>query len=169
MSENSQIIEPWNDEGNASLDERRGTFLKVLCILSWIWMGLQLFSNVSAYFGGPEKLMEAKSDAEDAFGSAEGSGFMKSVLEQAMVVLDRTIENFYAIYLGNIIALLIGVLAVYLMFTLKKIGFFLYVLYAAIAIGVASYYIGAATALMDIIVSIAFIIMYGVNYKRMTA
>lgn len=168
MSENNQIVEPWNDEENMSIDERRGSFLKVLCILSWVWIGMQLFSNVSAYSGGPEKLMEAKSEAEDAINTVD-SGFLRTVMEQAVTVLDKTIENFYEIYLGNIIALLIGGLAVYLMFVLKKAGYFLYIIYVGITIGVGIYYLGLATALMDVIISLAFIIMYGVNLKRMNS
>ena len=169
MTENNQVIEPWNDEENQSIDQRRGQFLKVLCILSWIWIGIQLFSSVVAYVGGPEKLMEAKSEAEDAIGAIEDTGFMKTIMQEAMIVLDKTIENFNAIHIGNILGLLIGGLAVYLMFSLKKTGYYLYILYVAIVVGVAVNYLGFASGLMDIVISIAFIIMYGVNLKRMTA
>lgn len=169
MSDNDQVIEPWNDDSNASMDERRGQFLKVLCILSWVWIGIQLFSSVVAYVGGPEKLIQAKSEAEDAIGAANESGFMKTVMEEAMIVLDKTIEHFNAIHIGNILGFLIGGLAVYLMFTLKKSGFFLYILYTVIIAGVSVYYLGVASAMMDVALSIAFIIMYGVNVKRMTA
>ncbi|MDX1349030.1 MAG: hypothetical protein R3279_02220 [Putridiphycobacter sp.] len=169
MTENNQVIEPWNDESNMSMDERRGKFLQVLCILSWIYIAIQLFSSVVAYIGGPEKLMQAKSEAEDAIAAVDDSGFMKTVMAEAMIVLDKTIENFNAIHIGNILGLLIGGLAVYMMFTLKKTGFFLYILYVVIIAGVSVYFLGFASAIMDILVSIAFIIMYGVNVKRMTA
>lgn len=169
MSENNEIIEPWNDDSNLSMDERRGTFLKVLCILSWVWIGIQLFSSVTAYVGGPDKLIEAKSKAEDTIAGVDDTGFMKTVMEEAMLVLDKTIENFNAIHISSILGLLLGGLAVYMMFMLKKTGYFLYILYAVIIAGATIYFLGFASAMLDIFVSIAFIIMYGVNLKRMTA
>ena len=78
MTENNEVVEPWNDEENQSIDQRRGQFLKVLCVLSWIWIGIQLFSSVVAYVGGPERLMEKKSKAEDDLGSMEISGVIKT-------------------------------------------------------------------------------------------
>ncbi len=170
MSDNNQIIEePWNDETNMSLDERRGTFLKVLCILSWVWIGIQLITNLFSYLGGPEKVVEAKSITEDSLSELDDSPFMRSVVEQSLEILDKTIENFNAIYLGNIVGLLIGGLAVYMMFMLKKTGFFLYCVYVGVILFVTVNYLGFSSAMLDMVISIAFIIMYAVNLKRMTA
>lgn len=170
MTDSNQIIEPWDNEENMSMDDRRGMFLKVLCILSWIWIGIQLFSSVIAYINGPEALFEAKSRAEDALhATSEDLGFMQGVMAEALRVLDKTIEHFNAIHIGNILGFLVGIMAVYLMFSLKKTGFYLYIVYALIIAGISVYYLGLNSAIFDIFLSIAFIIMYGTNLKRMTA
>ncbi|MFK8044802.1 MAG: hypothetical protein AB8B72_04865 [Crocinitomicaceae bacterium] len=173
MSENKQEVEPWNDEANMTIEDRRGTFLKVLCILSWVYIGLELFSVVFGYIGGREKVLESISLSEDAKAKITGSSFWDNIartaVEQSIIVLEKTVENFEQIYLGNFLAIVVGGMAVYLMYILKRNGFYLYILYSVIALGISAYFLGVSSIQGAAIISLAFIIMYAVNLKRMTA
>jgi len=173
MNEIKDEVEPWNDEANMTIDDRRGTFLKVLCILSWIYIGFELFSVVFGYIGGRENVLESISITEDAKAKITGDSFWDNIartaIDQSIVVLEKTVENFDQIYIGNFLAVVIGGMAVYLMFMLKRNGFFLYILYSLIAVGISGYYLGVSSIQGAAFVSLAFMIMYGVNLKRMTA
>ena len=169
MNEEGQTLEPWNDESNMSMNDRRGTFLKVLCILSWISTGLALIVNFLSYIGGKEAVLENISRSEDELQKLDEGSFFYTIMKSTIEIQESIYPNFDLYYGGNILAVLIGGLAVYMMFMLKKTGFALYILYCALISIVSIYTIGAGNTGFEIFISIAFIIMYGVNLKRMTA
>ncbi|MFD1553548.1 hypothetical protein DNU06_07685 [Putridiphycobacter roseus] len=160
----------WEDDSHQSMKEQRGTFLLTLSILSWVWIGIQLISTLFTYMRGPGPLVDSLTLIEDATSEQSlDNPFMASLMEGSLDTIRKTIENFSAINIGNMIALLIGGLGVYMMFNLKKTGFGLYVLYCAGIAGVNIYFLGGFSFIFDAFISLAFIIMYGVNLKRMNA
>ena len=168
--ESSLDTNNWDDDSHQSMKERRGHFLMTLCILSWVWIGIQLISTLFTYLRGSGQLEQSLSLIEDATSESQTDNpFMTSILEGSLDTIRKTIEHFDAINIGNMIALLVGGLGVYMMFNLKKIGFGLYVIYCAGIAGVAIYFLGGYTFIFDAFISLAFIIMYGVNLKRMNA
>ena len=179
MTEENLTTNNWDNNDNQddfqSMKEKRGPFLLTLCILSWIMIGFSLISTLFTYLGGVEKLEDSVSIMEDQMSEiSQASSFGGAMMESALEMLEKTIENFSAINISTMLALLIGGLGVYMMFNLKKMGFGLYVLYCIAIPAVSIAFLGSSQAVMmsigiNAFISIAFIIMYGVNLKRMTA
>ncbi len=175
MSDQINDSTDWNDETNLSMKERRGNFLLTICILSWVYIGLMLIMTFFNYLKGTDELEQSLMVLEEGTPGVEGNPFAETMVDGAMVITERTIENFQGINLSTMAALLLGGLSVLLMFNLKKLGFGLYVLYSIAVPTVSLYFLGADqqitiwTVAASAVVSVAFIIMYGVNLKRMTA
>ena len=174
MSDQVNETVDWNDESNQSMSERRGQFLLVLCILSWIGIGMGLITTLFNYSRGTADI-EAQLDEFESLGEVDtGSSLLNSFTDGAKDMAIKTIENFQAINLSTLLALLLGGLAVYMMFNLKKTGYYLYILYCLATPAISIYFLGANQAvylsvMVGALFSVAFIIMYGVNVKRMTA
>ena len=127
-----------------------------------------------SYFNGTEQLEKQLAETSDVFEQETGSEMINNMLSGAEEILYKTIENFNAIQLSTIVGLLIGALGVYLMFQLKKSGFFLYVLYSVIIPFISLYFIGSSAIIVIGIastglISVVFLILYAVNLKRMSA
>lgn len=171
--ENNEILEGYNED-DQPIKERRGAFLLVLCVLSWVSLGLAFFSELYALIigkSGLEKSIDAAYTSKDLF--AENSFFGK-FMNGNLEMLENQLENYTAMHASNILLILTGVLSVYLMFSLKKTGFYLYVIYALGSVAVLPIFTGTSfmvifSVITGGVVSIAFIIMYATNLKRMTA
>lgn len=173
MTDQNLEANVWEDETNKSMKERRGSFLNVICILSWVWIGLMLFSTLFTYMNGTDSLEQSLIIMEEASEQANNA-FVESMMGGSVEMLNNQLENFTVINLSTILFLLIGGLAVYLMFNLKRNGFFLYILYCIAGPVITVMFLGTSQPAvwgltLDIFVSIGFIIMYAVNLKRMTA
>ena len=167
----------WNDMTNESIKERRGTFLNVLCILSWVWIGFMVLSTLFTYMGGTEKIEESLYLIEESSASmsSNSNAWAEMMIGDSIEISKRTLANFTTLNFVTIIMYLIGGFSVFLMFQLKKTGYFIYVFYSLALPSIGLYFLGTdlsivlASALFGYVISIAFIIMYGVNLKRMTA
>jgi len=166
----SEIIVNQFNESNQTLKEKRGTFLLVLCILTWINSGLGI-SGVASTLSKGEDLMSLQIELIES--TESGNEFFDKILASSVETLVVTLENFQIYHIGSVLVFLVGILSAYLMFKLKKIGFFLYVLYCFG--GLAFYYSifgetssAMLTMMLTGVMSIVFIILYGVNLKRMT-
>ena len=168
----NSIDNQWGDSPE-TLKEKRGSFLLVISILSWVFIGFMILSTAISYFTGVEKLQEQIDLSMDQINQETGNAFADSIIQDAIGVMEKSITNFYAIQLSTMISLLIGALAVYLMFQLKKAGFFLYLLYTVMFSAISFYYLGSGMTVwlaqaLYIFFGIAFVILYAVNLKRMT-
>ncbi len=155
-----------------SMKEKRGTFLLVLCILSWISSGFSVISSLTTLVGGKKGIQDQILEMEDQLESAD-SEFLYSILENALIQLNATLENFFPLQLSLLVISAVGVFSVYLMFNLKKNGFGLYVLYAILSPLITFYFFrnipeSTTTLIFSLSISAVFIIMYYTNLKRMT-
>lgn len=174
--ENNEILEnQWDDNSDESMKEKRGTFLLVLCILSWVFIGYSFIMGLVSLAGGTQKLEEqlVQADMTNAFSQDTGNDMANSILSSANEMIIKTIENFYPLQMSNLVVLLIGALAVYMMFQLKKSGFYLYVLYTILIPAISFYFLGANMIVimavgLNMFFGVLFLILYGVNLKRMT-
>jgi hypothetical protein len=131
---------------------QRPTLLTVICILSFIagvwglWGGIQ-----SAFTDAPQREFE-----EDS----------------AMVMAEKSVEKAVPMGYTNIALSLLSLVGVWLMWNLKKNGFWIYVVAAVGGLVVPMVFLGGGllTALgvgfMGLI-SVVFIILYAVNLKHM--
>jgi len=169
-----------NQLNNEMMEPARPQFLSVLCILTWIMCAITFVSTLSGIVMKPsvEKQMEQIEQLRSV--SPEAAEKMEAMLENQSGT-DQAIST-----LITLLSLALSAYGAFLMWKLKKTGFFLYITgeliwYVSLAFGGAqaleaagamsgmgSAVIGVAVgvfALFDII----FIAMYGANVKYMKA
>jgi len=173
---NNEILENnWDNDSTQSINEQRGSFLLVLCILSWVWIAYALFSGLISILNGDAALEEVlgKIDVSEVMEQSSGNPLADSMLTGMAEMMGNLIEHFYHIQYANFVALMIGALSVFLMFSLKKIGFTLYAIYTFAIPGITLYFLGTSMLVwlsvgLSGFLGVVFLIMYGVNLKRMT-
>lgn len=155
---------------------KRPTFLTVLCILSFIGLGLAILEALSGLIMGPF-LKEAAGFAESGMNEAmdEISSDAPEILPFIENIFGGTIgmlEHITEISLVNLLCSGIALYGVIMMWNLKKTGFFLYAggkiviaMFPLILIG--SNVLTAMASVIGSFIAAAFIIMYAVNLKSM--
>ncbi|GAB5418817.1 MAG: hypothetical protein Crog4KO_02030 [Crocinitomicaceae bacterium] len=129
---------------------KRPVFLTVVCILSFVGIGLAIIGYAGAFalLGAAESGLSAAADAGATVTASTG-------MIWAYIIVG---------FLSTIIAL-VGVIQ---MWKLKKSGFMLYTAAQVIGIILTVMVYGFGGAAMGIVFAAAFIIMYGVNLKHMS-
>jgi len=167
MEENVTTIDP---------PKKRPTFLTVLCILSLIGSGgfgllysvYQFATFESTYPANVEKISTALEQMEDA---GMDSGFLYNNAQNSLIQLEKMSQNLGLITGANCLFALLSLLGIFLMFKLKKNGFYLY-------LGANLFWLLVPLALIDfdatmmntIIgggITILFVILYALNLKHM--
>jgi hypothetical protein len=155
----------------------RPTFLKVLCILSFISIGLSLIFSLGSVFGGPQseeemvaqkvELLEANEELRD-----NGMDGFADMMEQMTRMNESINANFYMASVVSILALLIGFYGVFSMWQGKKLGFHLYIVYSLISVGQLYLFVSPAdipsiAIIFNLIVAGVFILLYSRNLHWM--
>ncbi len=154
MEENNEVLEFDLDQHHQG--ELTST-LKVSSILSWIMAGIMIVMC--------GLMLLAKGTLETVL--AENTGDFSGEQLNAMEVL---MENYYSIFLSNFIFYIISVVAVILMYKLKKIGFYIYVplhiLIMAFPYTYQPFVLDGGT-IFSLAILVTFIALYGSNLKHM--
>ncbi|MFA9370578.1 MAG: hypothetical protein ACERIH_02625 [Labilibaculum antarcticum] len=166
MEENVTTIE---------VPKKRPTFLTVLCILSFIGSGFLLGATTYQYFtfekNYPEQMGNFQSTLEMFSDAGTESGFAYESIENQMIVLEKTSQNLGMISGVNILFAILSLLGVFLMFKLKKNGFYLYsganLFWLLVPLVLVDFEASMMNALFLGLFTILFIIMYAVNLKHM--
>jgi hypothetical protein len=155
----------------------RPTFLKVLCILSFISIGLSFIFSLGSVFGGPQseeemvaqkvELLEANEELRD-----NGMDGFADMMEQMTRMNESINANFYMASVVSILALLIGFYGVFSMWQGKKLGFHLYIVYSLISVGQLYLFVSPAdipsiAIIFNLIVAGVFILLYSRNLHWM--
>lgn len=162
--------------GTMSAPPARPTLLTVICILSFIagaWgviggiMSLTSHNDEQALIEAQQKMEEAKAQLGD-----QANGVVGNMMDSGMEVAQKATENAKPIGISNILLSLISLFGVWQMWNLRKSGFWLYVVAAIGALAVPLVFLGGGMmAIMSVgfggLISIVFIILYGVNLKYM--
>lgn len=147
---------------------KRPTFLTVLCILTWVgsvWAIISLFLGKAA-------VSMASGMAEGMSSVAEGAAGSSPELSKAMEDMNSAVSNYDTyMYIGIACALLCIVGAV-MMWQLKKMGFYVYVVGELVApiLGIVllgSSAMAGAMAVLGMIIPVVFVVLYGLNLKHM--
>ncbi len=162
-------------DGQSSMSNPQGAskggipvFLKVLCILTFVGSGLGIlgaFINMAT-----KKMTERTFQSMNRFGS--------DLFDTVGFNLDEMMRWQTYMNVANLIGALLCLAGALMMWRLKKIGFYLYVPGAIIpaivsAIGVQYMMsgfmsgLGTAGAVIGGLISVAFVIMYGLNFKHL--
>ncbi|MBI5218716.1 MAG: hypothetical protein HY958_07295 [Bacteroidia bacterium] len=146
-------------------------FLKVLCILSFVGVGLAIISSIWGYFAAKavSAVSQGFADLGDKLAEGQASGQMNAAMDSVNASLKWAGVN----AIVGVIAALICLIGVIMMWKLKKTGYYIYiigeiapVIAGAVLMG-GSFFGGMAIA-MSLVVPIAFIVMYGLNLKHMS-
>lgn len=158
-----------NEFGNDSqtIKEERGTFLLVLCILSWIFSGINFINVFFTFISGESKFAEKI----DVLIEGTGVSFIDNAMVEAVPQLELILENFAGYHISNTLLFMIGILAVILMFKLKRIGFYMYIFYSILALFIQNYFLGelptnSGTLYLSGFISVIFIILFALNFKK---
>lgn len=156
---------------DAGGEDKMPTFLKVLCILSFIGCGIGLVSGIMGYFsnktlaaagGGFADMMEGMEDLEGAEGMSEAMELMGGMVDFNAMANSALIQALLCV------VIFIGVL---MMWKRKKTGFYIYTV-SNLAYGLVPIVIvGGLAGMMGtigLIFVVAFIIMYALNLKHMS-
>lgn len=149
--------------------KERPTFLTVLCILSFIGVGLTIIQSITRFFA-----TKASSALMDATG-------VMDEMEQAMqevpggdIVTDSVstiVDKGPMLATINLIAALVVLAGVLMMWNLKRTGYYIYIvgeIAPVVALVVVGGLLGGFLAIITSVFAILFIILYGLNVKHMT-
>jgi len=146
----------------------RPAFLKVLCILSWISVALGVFGCLSNSLTPFSDSMDILDDQISMMEEIDAPG-----LEDFGYFLQAKKDNFKLENTGNFILILIEGFAVYLMFMLKKIGFWVYtgtqigfIMLMTLIYPISNMFT-ILTLIIYLFLIVLFVILYALNLKHM--
>ena len=153
MSESTPTFE--SPENTSSNMNERPVFLKVLCILSWIGSGIQIFVYTLYSIFINESV---KQEMYNLLPNQEMVDMYKDIFN----LMDKTSIWYLILYLGN-------VAFVYMIWNFKKMGFYGYCLIQVLIL-LVPYSVNPFDfnqLLLSAIFPIIFIVLYGVNLKHL--
>lgn len=157
-------MEPVKTDTN--LPAKRPKFLTVLCILSFVGIGLSLIANVYYYF-----IYSAAASAAEALNLSTASTGTKDLMNAAANALGANPGKLALSALIQAILNLPLLAGVLLMWKQKKLGYFIYapleIIQAAMPIILGLGLLGSISAIISLVFAIAFVVMYGLNLKHM--
>lgn len=172
MEDNNHFI----DIDELNIKKERPTFLTVLCIITFIVSGLWFLSS---FYGAitydelaQEEAMELALVAmDDAMAAQPNNPMGDDIMDSYKLMLDEQLQYHTLINWSAVLSTLLSLIGAYLMFTMKKIGFHVYVVSKIVGlipltVFSMSMIVVAAYAFFGIF-TIAFVIMYAVNLKHM--
>lgn len=160
-------------ENNSTTE--RPTFLTVLCVLTFIGSGFALLSGIYNYAMAPmaaEMTEEALQKAEDQLAYQEMNEGTATMLEETFSASLEMVEHASTLALISILGALLSLTGAFLMFRLKRNGYYLYTLAQLLLILAPMALVGfnfvtGASAIITGIFALLFIVLYGVNLKHL--
>lgn len=153
----------------------RPTFLTVLCVLTFIGSGFALLSGIYNYAMAPmaaEMTEEALQKAEDQLAYQEMNEGTATMLEETFSASLEMVEHASTLALISILGALLSLTGAFLMFRLKRNGYYLYTLAQLLLILAPMALVGfnfvtGASAIITGVFALLFIVLYGVNLKHL--
>lgn len=160
-------------ENNSTTE--RPTFLTVLCVLTFIGSGFALLSGIYNYAMAPmaaEMTEEALQKAEDQLAYQEMNEGTATMLEETFSASLEMVEHASTLALISILGALLSLTGAFLMFRLKRNGYYLYTLAQLLLILAPMALVGfnfvtGASAIITGVFALLFIVLYGVNLKHL--
>lgn len=155
---------------NAALPAKRPKFLTVLCILSFVGIGISLVSGILNYF-----TYSALANAGNAFSgiAAESGAKIGDAMNSLAGALGVDYGKWALVYLIQALLNLPILFGVIMMWKQKKLGFYIYapfeVIQPALPLIMGLGLLGGISAILGLVFSVVFIVMYGLNLKYMNS
>jgi len=164
-----------NDQ-DAQKIKGRPTFLTVLCILTFVGSGWGLLGSIMGYFNADKNAAAIVSMTKDSTSGIQKIGQSNQGAEINNMLKDSlskfTAENYRHSALGNLVAAIFCLLGAFMMWGLKKNGFYLYLIGTVVGIVVPLMVFGSSLLALGSSAVIAFfgilfVVLYAVNLKHM--
>ncbi|XOV68071.1 MAG: hypothetical protein ACFHU9_02640 [Fluviicola sp.] len=147
--------------------KKRPVFILVLCILTWVGSGLTIISAIAGLAQDPTN------DYNEMVNTPDAAGLLDGLPSFEDFVMWSNISN-----ASNLITSILCIIGAILMFKLKKVGYYLYVIGGVAFVAVTTLavnqmmpdalkFVAILTGVLYGLIGAAFIIMYGVNLKHM--
>ncbi|AEA44695.1 hypothetical protein [Fluviicola taffensis] len=173
------MSEDYLDNNQENLEnKKRPVLLTVLCILSFIIIGIGLMGVLFSLLGGQPSDEEITATYNASLDVASGMRdrqivWMAELIEQSADIAVYQQRRFWSTLLMNFVTFGTGFMGVLFMLKGKKLGFHLYIIYNLISVGGAyillpSHMIPMSSVIMNLIFSGLFVFLYSRNLKWMT-
>lgn len=153
-------MEQTNNGGEAA---KRPVFLTVLCILSFIAAGFAILGYIAVIglMGAASAVSGMASDMSSEMGSEMGDAMSAAMAATPGVGLT------WAYIIVGFLTTIVGLFGVIKMWKMNKSGFMLYTGATVVSLIMGIVYSGFGASIMGIVISAAFIVMYGLNMKHL--
>ena len=151
----------------------RPTFLTVLCILTFIGSGWGLINNLfQLVMFTPERLVAQIQQITNMAGAEAQPSWFSSIMSSSLEVLQTTIMHGKAIYSLAALCAVISLIGAFMMYKLKRNGFYLYTIAQIGQLFILPIYSGWNSVVlismaMSGFLALVFIILYGLNYSKL--
>lgn len=156
---------------------QRPTFLTVLCVLSFVgglwgaWDGMK-----SAFTDAPlEEVEEARMAIEEAMTQVDGPGADVAVrmMEEGLALAEQAATNAVPLGYIGLISSVLGLVGVWMMWNLRKNGFYIYVVSSILGLSLPYIFIGfSMVGLLGLgfvgFITVLFIVLYAIHLKYMS-
>lgn len=164
------------EQSNAPAAGKRPTFLTVLCILTWVGCAFSLVTNLLAMLAMgavsavKDGMVDAANNISDSLGGVSVSTDPSVVAANASA--DSAIAAGSTVFLIGIIGAVLALIGSVMMWKLKKMGFYVYVVaelapVIAMAVLLGGTAFSGGMAMASMILPVGFVVMYGLNLKHM--
>lgn len=158
-------------------EEKRPTFLVVLCILTFINTGLNILTSLVQLISGPtsdEQLLAERVELTKATNEMKDSGMdaLAGVMDQMQAMTADIQANFYIAMTVALVAPLLGLFGALKMWRGERLGFHLYIIYNLIAVGGIYLYVSpqnipSIAIIFGLLLSGLFVFLYSRNLHWM--
>ncbi len=155
---------------------KRPTFLTVLCILTYVGVGIGIVMSIMGWWAlhAAQAMVDATSSMAEGMANASGTD-MNAVpgMADAMASANSAVKWANVTLITGIVGSLLCLVGALQMWKLKKTGFFIYVvgelapvIVSAILLGGSAF--GGMSLVMGAIFPLLFVILYGLNLKHLS-
>lgn len=163
----------YNQLENNQKEEKRPTFLLVLCILTFVNTGFTILGGISSIISGPPSKEEIKAANVELAKSIEqlekvSLDYWVDVIKRIQLMTEAMYANFVAYNAVSILVAMAGVAAAFLMLNGKKLGFHVYIGYSFLYVLQGYLFVSAAVIpsfiiIINLFIAGVFVLLYSRN------
>ncbi len=163
----------YNQLENNQEEEKRPTFLLVLCILTFVNTGITILSGIVGMISGPPSAEEVKVSNVQMAQSIDqleklNMDYWVDVIKRIQLMTEAMYANFVAYNAVAILVAMAGVAAAFLMLNGKKLGFHLYIGYSFLYVLQGYLFVSAAVIpsfiiIINLFIAGVFVLLYSRN------
>jgi hypothetical protein len=167
----------YNQLENNQEEEKRPTFLLVLCILTFVNTGFTILGGISGLISGPptkEEIKESNVQMAQSIDQLEklNIDYWVDVIKRIQLMTEAMYANFAAYNTVSIFVAMAGVAAAALMLKGKKLGFHVYIGYSFLYILQGYLFVSAAVIpslimIINLLIAGLFVLLYSRNLNWM--